>query len=211
VLFSSFLISSVVGLPSTVSYFSGIPSTPSVPDSNGTCSVYFDIQVGTQNVGRITIALFGDIVPKTAENFRALCTGDHGFGFKGTHINKVIRGFFVQGGIIEGASGERVSPSIYGEYFEDENFALKHRKGSVSMANAGKNRNGSEFFIALEPLPHLDGKNVVFGQVLEGLNIVEALGKLRTKLSAPFKPEKEVTIVRSGVLPGCKVSSPKKK
>lgn len=167
--------------------------------------VFFDISIGGVPQGRVVFELYSDLVPKTAENFRALCTGEKGEGklgkplwFKNCTFHRVIKDFMIQGGDFtagDGTGGE----SIYGEKFEDEAFAAKHDEPFLlSMANAGPNTNGSQFFITTVPTPHLDDKHVVFGKVIAGKSIVRTVERIET--SANDKPVKPVLIADCGEL-----------
>ncbi|KZT10445.1 uncharacterized protein LAESUDRAFT_755952 [Laetiporus sulphureus 93-53] len=161
-------------------------------------NVFFDITVDGKPLGRVVFKLYDDVVPKTARNFRELATGEHGFGFKGSAFHRIIPNFMLQGGDFTRGNGTG-GKSIYGEKFEDENFTLKHTKpGILSMANAGKNTNGSQFFITTVVTSWLDNAHVVFGEVIEGYDTVvkkvEALG------SASGTPKAKIVIANSGVV-----------
>jgi len=175
--------------------------------------VFMDIQIGNERVGRMTFELFADTTPKTAENFRALCTGERGIGrlthkplsFKNTVFHRVIQGFMAQGGDFsrfDGTGGE----SIYGGSFKDENFVRKHTaRGLLSMANAGRNTNGSQFFICFRATSHLDNKHVVFGKLIEGMEVLDRIEG--TPANKSDKPLQEIRIVDCGELAGVKKSS----
>ncbi|KAJ2812974.1 Peptidyl-prolyl cis-trans isomerase-like 1 [Coemansia furcata] len=157
--------------------------------------VFFEVERGQEKLGRIEMELFADVVPKTAENFRALCTGEKGFGYENSSFHRVIPQFMLQGGDFTKGNGTG-GKSIYGEKFADENFIRKHTvPGLLSMANAGPNTNGSQFFITTVKTAWLDGKHVVFGQVIKGMEVVK---KIEGYGSSDGKTNGKITITKCG-------------
>lgn len=166
--------------------------------------VFFDMSIGGQPAGRIVMELFADTTPRTAENFRALCTGEKGTGrsgkplhYKGSKFHRVIPGFMCQGGDFTAGNGTG-GESIYGAKFADENFTKKHTgPGILSMANAGPGTNGSQFFVCTAKTEWLDGKHVVFGKIVEGMDVVREVEKVG---SSSGRTAKAVVVADCGQL-----------
>jgi cyclophilin family peptidyl-prolyl cis-trans isomerase len=181
-------------LPMIGNFFSGLFGKT---DAEITDTVFFDISIGGKAIGRVEMGLYGDVVPKTADNFKQLCLGSKGFGYKGSIFHRIIPGFMCQGGDFTNFNGTG-GKSIYGRTFPDENFDIAHGgAGTLSMANAGKDTNGSQFFICTAQTPWLNGKHTVFGKVTKGLELVK---KIEAYGSEMGKPREEVKITNCGAL-----------
>ncbi|KDR72719.1 hypothetical protein GALMADRAFT_762213 [Galerina marginata CBS 339.88] len=160
-------------------------------------NVFFDISIAGKPAGRVVFKLYDEVVPRTARNFRELATGRNGYGYKGCKFHRIIPGFMLQGGDFIKGNGTG-GKSIYGEKFEDENFNVKHTKpGLLSMANAGKNTNGSQFFITTAVTGWLDGAHVVFGEVIQGMDVVQ---EAEAQGQSSGTPKKLVTITDCGTV-----------
>lgn len=177
-------------------YASG-SSASSATDKTITHKVFFEIEQGGKSLGTIEIGLYGRVVPRTVKNFYQIAQGNQAKKYAGTKFHRVIPGFMIQGGDVENLNG-RGGWSIWGRRFDDENFSIKHTKaGLMSMANAGPDTNGSQFFITVAPTSWLDGKHVVFGEVLNGMDVVTSIEN--TPTGAQDAPKSEVVISKCTV------------
>ncbi|CAN8072725.1 unnamed protein product [Agarophyton chilense] len=160
--------------------------------------VFFDMSVGGKPAGRMVFALFGDAVPRTAKNFKHLALHTEGYGYKESIFHRIIPGFMAQGGDFENKDGTG-GKSIYGAKFDDENFSLKHvGRGVLSMANAGPNTNGAQFFITFKDTPWLDGRHVVFGKLISGDDVLSRLESMR--MGPMDRPKEEVVVADCGTI-----------
>jgi len=163
-------------------------------------AAFFDISVDNDHIGRIEIELADDILPTTVGHFRDLCEGKGDYKYKGTKFHQVHPGFMVSGGDVkgEGGFGGHLANADGPRFFEDENFAIQHSlPGIVSLANSGVDTNGSQFFITTVACPHLDGRNVAFGQVVKGMDVVE---NIENQFAVKGKPVTNITIMDSGMV-----------
>ncbi|CCG21402.1 Cpr3 peptidyl-prolyl cis-trans isomerase [Candida orthopsilosis Co 90-125] len=159
--------------------------------------VFFKTSIDGESQPPIKFELYDDVVPKTAENFKVLATGEKGIGYKGSIFHRIIPQFMLQGGDFETGKGYGGYSPIWGKKFEDENFEKKHNKpGLLSMANAGPNTNGSQFFITTVQTPWLDGHHVVFGEVVDGYDVVKKIESYGTQSGTPTA---KIVIEESGV------------
>jgi peptidyl-prolyl isomerase D len=170
---------------------------PIVKKQQKSNTVYLEIGINDQSIGKIIIQLFDSVVPRTCKNFRELCVGNRGIGYKDSCFHRIISGFMIQVGDYKAGNGTG-GASIYGDRFDDENFEILHDQPYLlSMANSGKNTNGSQFFITTGPTPHLDGRHVVFGKVVSGFDTVDRLNDAET--DGGDRPIDDILIVDCGI------------
>eukprot|EP01080_Neovahlkampfia_damariscottae_P004181 gene4181-7491_t len=194
-----FLLFIIVGTVAALfSVLALIPKTPNYSKPTIGTKVFMDIEIGTKKIGKMTFGLFDEIVPKTVENFKQLCISQKKrHGYKNSSFHRVMKQFMIQGGDYENNDGTGGS-SIYGKTFPDENFHIKHFPGALSMANAGKDTNGAQFFITTVKTDWLDGKHVVFGRIIDGEKVLRTIESQR--VDDKHKPFHDIRITKCGLV-----------